>query len=330
MTNNILNVSVIIPTYNRAKYIRMAIDSVLNQTYKNIEIIVVDDGSADNTREVLSPYMKRIRYFYQDNEGVSGALNTGIVNAKGEWLGFLGSDDIWLPDKLRIQVDNVLKRREVCVHTTNASLFLRKDLKENNMEKTGFLYEKIDPSFIERPLKYQLKYGLARAQCMIVRKKVLLDVGLFDKKITMFEDQDMMCRLALKGPWSVNTTELVHIIRREEQIKNLSQQRIMEPIPSYSGLINVYEKLRQNKNLLLSEKRLVTDVLCSCRAIVGMELLKAKERSKARVFLRQAVIDSASLKSILRYIISFFPADIASPLVSSWQRIKWHDKTLPN
>jgi hypothetical protein len=165
---------------------------------------------------------------------------------------------------------------------------------------------------------------------MIVRRKVLLDAGLFDTKMTMFEDQDMMCRLALKGPWSVNTAELVHIIRREEQIKNLSQQRIMEPIRSYTGLINVYEKLRQNRDLHLIEKRLITEVLCSYRAIVGMELLKAKERSKAKVFLRQAVIDKASLKSILRYLISFFPADVACPLVSTWQKIRWGDKALPN
>ncbi|MBM2835200.1 MAG: glycosyl transferase [Candidatus Brocadiaceae bacterium] len=102
MISENVQVSVVIPTYNRAPYVIMAIESVLAQSYQDYEIIVVDDGSTDGTRDVLEPYRDRIRYMYQDNKGVSAARNTGIQESRGEWIAFLDSDDEWLPNKLEI------------------------------------------------------------------------------------------------------------------------------------------------------------------------------------------------------------------------------------
>src|SRR5690349_3602213 len=97
-------VSVIIPTYNRAQFIARAVDSVLEQTYKDFEIIVIDDGSSDNTQEILKAYEGKIRYVYQQNKGISAARNRGIQEAKGEYIAFLDSDDVWKPEKLSVQV----------------------------------------------------------------------------------------------------------------------------------------------------------------------------------------------------------------------------------
>lgn len=102
-------ISVIIPTYNRANYIAECINTVLNQTYNDFEIIVVDDGSTDNTQEVLKPYMNKIKYIYQKNNGAANARNTGIKNAKGNYIAWLDSDDRWLPFKLELQME-VFKR----------------------------------------------------------------------------------------------------------------------------------------------------------------------------------------------------------------------------
>jgi glycosyltransferase involved in cell wall biosynthesis len=98
-------VSVIIPTYNRARYLAEAIESILNQDIRDcrIEIIVVDDGSTDNTKEVVRKYNNNIRYIYQDNRGAGPARNRGIDEATGEWVAFLDSDDRWLPGKLTLQ-----------------------------------------------------------------------------------------------------------------------------------------------------------------------------------------------------------------------------------
>ena len=97
-------VSVIIPAYNASDYIAAAINSVLRQTFKDYEIIVVNDGSTDNTVDVLKPFMSRIRYIYQDNKGEKGAKNTGIKLAEGEYIALLDSDDLWMEDKLERQV----------------------------------------------------------------------------------------------------------------------------------------------------------------------------------------------------------------------------------
>ncbi|MFA5975531.1 MAG: glycosyltransferase family 2 protein [Elusimicrobiota bacterium] len=100
-------VSVIIPTFNRAYCLRRAIDSILNQTHRNVEVIVVDDGSTDETRELMrSAYAQepRVRYVYQENAGVSAARNHGLSLARGEFISLLDSDDEWYPWKLSVQL----------------------------------------------------------------------------------------------------------------------------------------------------------------------------------------------------------------------------------
>ncbi|SVB83840.1 uncharacterized protein METZ01_LOCUS236694, partial [marine metagenome] len=99
-----MDISVIIPTYNRRNTLPRAVESVLNQIYKPIEIIVVDDGSTDGAKEMCSEMYPLVRYIYQANSGVSSARNTGIKSASGDWIALLDSDDEWLPDKLEIQV----------------------------------------------------------------------------------------------------------------------------------------------------------------------------------------------------------------------------------
>jgi len=97
-------VSVLIPTYNRAYIICSAIDSVLAQTYKKIEVVVVDDGSTDNTRELLARYGDAVRYIYQPNAGLAAARNTGLAAARGEFIALQDSDDLWLPWKIEGQM----------------------------------------------------------------------------------------------------------------------------------------------------------------------------------------------------------------------------------
>src|SRR6266481_7201740 len=100
-------VSVIIPTHNRAEFLRSAITSVLNQTYQNFEIIVVDDASTDKTREIITSFDdQRIKYIrHEVNKGDAGSRNTGILNSSSDYLAFLDDDDQWLPEKLQTQMD---------------------------------------------------------------------------------------------------------------------------------------------------------------------------------------------------------------------------------
>ena len=109
MSSENIKISVIIPTYNRSKLLNRSIRSVLNQTFQPNEIIVVDNGSTDDTREMVSKNFRNIRYIYHDKKGVSSARNAGIRISKSNWISFLDSDDEWKKDKLFLQKEYILK-----------------------------------------------------------------------------------------------------------------------------------------------------------------------------------------------------------------------------
>lgn len=126
-------VSVVIPTFNRAHTIERAIISVLEQSFQNFELIVVDDGSTDNTKFLLAKYPK-VKYIYQENKGVSSARNTGIENAIGEYIALLDSDDEWLPQKLANQVGFMNDHPEfLWMHTEE--IWIRSGVRVNQMKK---------------------------------------------------------------------------------------------------------------------------------------------------------------------------------------------------
>ena len=186
-------VSVIIPTYNSAQYIAEAIESVLAQTYKDYEIIVVDDGSIDNTREVLKPFMDKIIYVYKENGGQASARNLGIKMSKGEYIAFLDSDDIWLPQKLELQVELLDSRPEVgLVYSDNYRFTDDEGIIGLGSQRVQGLSGMVFNSLF-------LKNFIPTLTVM-VRRKCLDDVGLFDesKHIVHSEDYDLWLRIAKK------------------------------------------------------------------------------------------------------------------------------------
>ena len=117
-------VSVIIPSYNAARYVAEAVASALAQTYQPLEIILINDGSTDDTEEVILPYVGKVRYFYQPNRGLSVTRNRAIALARGELIAFLDADDVWLPEKLARQVDCLTQNPRVgLVHTNYVKLY---------------------------------------------------------------------------------------------------------------------------------------------------------------------------------------------------------------
>ena len=127
------------PTYNNGKYIKQAIDSIYIQNYENMEIIVVDDGSTDNTKEIVKSY-KDIKYFYTEHGGISHARNIALENSEGEYIAFCDSDDYWLPGKISAQMQ-YFKENPDCeiVFTKYRNIFendvLKKKIKEQGMKK---------------------------------------------------------------------------------------------------------------------------------------------------------------------------------------------------
>ena len=180
-------VSIVVPTYNYGRFVAEAVASALAQGYPHREIIVVDDGSTDDTAEILAPYRERIRYIYQANQGLSAARNTGIRAAEGEFIALLDSDDVWHPRKLEVQMHFLRDLPEVGLLATDAFMDQRP------------LWPSVDPS-TAAPVRIALEDVIGRPRfapsSVVMRRKCLDAAGLFDPTLRCVEDRDMWIRLA--------------------------------------------------------------------------------------------------------------------------------------
>lgn len=186
-------ISVIIPTYNREQMIKEAIESVLSQTYKDFEIIVVDDGSTDNTKKVLGPYKDKIKYLRRENKGAAAARNTGIKHARGKYIGFLDSDDLWRPTKLEKQVEILDKYKDISVVYSN---FIKID-ENNRIINTSDIKKYFPSGYIFREILLR-KATCFLVQTLLMRKKCFEEIGYFDTELKKGHDRDMIVRLARK------------------------------------------------------------------------------------------------------------------------------------
>ncbi|MES2661648.1 MAG: glycosyltransferase family 2 protein [Verrucomicrobiota bacterium] len=207
-------ISVIIPTYNRASQILGAVGSVMAQTLAPFEIIVIDDGSTDNTAEVLAPVLDRIRYIKTENGGVSAARNRGILKARGEWIAFLDSDDTWEPSKLERQWNAVSKANSkvcFCVSTDEQG-----DPLDDLHLMDPALGRGDDKFYQADDCRLFLHSRHPFLQSMLVEKKALMRVGIFDESLKVAEDTRLIYNLILAFGYSVVNEKLVNICRERE------------------------------------------------------------------------------------------------------------------
>lgn len=178
-----MKISVVIPTYNRALFLTRCIQSVLNQTVQADEIIVVDDGSTDDTKKILTQFP--ISYIYQNNKGVSSARNLGILNAKNDWIAFLDSDDCWDEKKLEFHVNAHQKNNELLASYTN-EVWIRND---KRIELKTY-QQKEHPTFLNS--LHLCKIGASTFFC---HKYIFDTIGLFDESLKACEDYDLWLRI---------------------------------------------------------------------------------------------------------------------------------------
>jgi glycosyltransferase involved in cell wall biosynthesis len=261
---NMPSVSIIIPTYNRADLLPRAIDSVLCQSYQDIEIIVVDDASSDSTCNVIQKYIdKKLIYIRRSVKGGGGvSRNTGIQRAKGNYIAFLDDDDEWMPDKLLEQIQH-LKGNPRC-----------------GMVYTGYFIVDSRTSSMAPNKKYEyVSYeALLKENCVgptstyLIRKSCFDNVGLFDESLPSCQDWDLLIRLAKRYPISVIDKPLVKYYTHNDRIttnyantamgKELLLSKILPELKSrpqalskhYFVLGNLY---CHNGNMLLGRKKLM-------------------------------------------------------------------------
>ena len=185
-------VSVIIPTYNRKELVRRAIQSVLAQSFSKYSLIVVDDGSTDQTDKILKEFKgAKIHFYRQDHKGVAAARNLGIKEARGEFIAFLDSDDTWHPKKLEVQMEFFRKNPEAMIAQTEEE-WIRdgRPLKPQKKHKqhSGNIYRECLPLCIVSP------------SAVMMRRELFDKVGYFDDRLPACEDYDMWLRVAARYP----------------------------------------------------------------------------------------------------------------------------------
>jgi hypothetical protein len=313
-------VSVIIPTYNSEKYICKAIDSVLMQTYKDFEIIVIDDGSSDNTKDILSKYNGKIRYLYEDNKGASAARNLGIKESRGEYVAFLDADDIWLADKLKLQVDAINTDPQIALVCTDAESF-----NEQGIVKTTF-FTTADP---DRLLKrgYYIRHKIAQRKIndlyqfkgnfykelisrnfiltssVLMRKTCFDKIGYFNSEFHVTQDYDLWLRAAMHFPFLyINKVTFRYRLRDDSLSGKLS-------IREYTYLKQCGKILERHlEDCPASYKKTIKRLISEHYRIAAWGFLCHDELKKVKpLSLRSLLYDKTQIKLYLYILVSFLP-----------------------
>ncbi len=244
-----MKISVIIPTFNRINTTTQAVDSVVGQTVVPEEIIVVDDGSTDETSQHIRNHYPDVQLITQENQGVSAARNAGIRKAKGEWIALLDSDDEWLPQKLELQIEVVEKDPSaLLVHTNEKWIRNRKFVNQmkKHQKRGGYIYEHCLPLCCISP------------SSVLIKKELFDQVGYFDESLPACEDYDLWLRICSKYPVSYLDEPLIikyggHEDQLSRKYWGMDRFRIRSLVKILeSGELN--DEQRQNTAIVLCSK----------------------------------------------------------------------------
>ena len=306
-----MKVSVIIPTYNYAHYITEAVESVLNQTYKDFEIIVVDDGSTDNTKEVIRPYLNKIKYIYQQNSGPSAARNRGIKEAKGEYIAFLDADDIWLPQKLELQIKFIEKEKELGLVFSDMTCFNEKGILKKSFLKDIPVFNDLcieSLSSIEKIISDDVFNALLQGNfiptnTVIVKKECFDKVGLFDENLLFVEDRDMWLRIALA--YRIGFIKLP-LVKRRFHRRNINKGEIYR-----LGRLLVMQKYATYPYLSKKSKKIIKYNIYSLKCNLGCSYFSQKKFKEAHLNFKYTLKENPfHIKSWLYYFLTLLPKSL--------------------
>lgn len=290
-------VSVVIPVYNRDIMIKRAIDSVLAQTWKDFEIIVVDDGSTDHTAKVIRSYSGQVRYYYQKHAGVAVARNMAIEHARGIYVAFLDSDDEWLPDKLQMQIQYCLAHPEYAlIFTDMAEAVDGRNVSEKYLHDGG--YGRISSSDIYEGM---IENNFIFTPTVIARRDALNKVGLFDPNLGICEDRDLWLRIAQTYP--VGFLDLPLTVRHRHD-GNLTKDSSLYLLSHIALFTKHYELARLANHPAAG---LLCRKLADSHENAGCFFLRGGKHSTARCNFIKSLRYELTLRRMTLACVSLFP-----------------------
>ncbi|MBC7714555.1 MAG: glycosyltransferase family 2 protein [Rhizobacter sp.] len=249
-----MQIDVIIPTFNRAQVVTTAIESALNQSYKNFHIIIVDDGSTDNTSEVLEKYKSHsnVLRLKTENLGVSHARNYAVQNSHSPFISFLDSDDEWLSNKLQIQIDYI-KENPACRFLHGEEIWVRNGVRVNPKVK----HIKSSENIFQR----SLDFCLISPSTVLMKRELFLECGMFDEEFIVCEDYDLWLKVLAKE--DIGFTSETLTIKNGGHEDQLSTKFVAMDFWRIKSLVNLYknisddDKKNQIKNVLIKKSEIL-------------------------------------------------------------------------
>lgn len=250
-------VSVIIPSYNSAIFLPEAIDSVISQDYSNWELIIIDDGSTDETASLVSKYLSkddRISYFFQTNQKMASARNSGIRLARGKYVAFLDADNIFLPDKLSKQVSFMETNLECGVSYGKINYFYNKD--------KSILYKNEQPEFSGDIFEKVLPRNFINVLAVMVRKELFDKFGAFQEGWYACDEHYVWINLSYHGAIFSPLKDVVGLLRLHETNDSYRSDYLLRTSEQFIDMLNIIEswfnteeKIKYRKNILSLKKR---------------------------------------------------------------------------
>jgi glycosyltransferase involved in cell wall biosynthesis len=303
-------VSVIIPTYNCGHYLEQAIESAMDQTYRDLEIIVLDDGSTDNTSEVVQKYGTKIRYIRQTNAGLPAARNRAIEASSGEFIALLDSDDWWEPSKLAEQVPLLEQDPEVALVYTDLRVIyddgeiLPSFLASRPLATSGYVFDLL------------LKSGFILPSTVLLRRTCLEEVGMFDESMRSHEDIELWLRICQRWKVALVDEPLTH--RRQGATNMTSNDNLRT---EYS--VKLYEKALRLPNLTTEQKDTMNEKLAGAYFMRGWFYYSNGRMQECRRSLRQSLRGSKSNPKVwVCYAASLMPPTVVDFVGSGKKRLE--------
>ena len=301
-------VSAIIPAYNSEKYITETLDSVFAQTYRPVEIIIIDDGSTDRTAEIVKNYRAtednetKLIYIYQQNSGPSKARNTGIQSATGKYIAFLDADDLWTDDKLLKQMQLFKKAPDIDVVFTDVKITRVRDkfivFQRNELNRTFFGHESKVVELFEK----LLRFNFIHTSSVVAKRACFRNNIFFNEGRRYVEDWELWLKMSLYFDFGYINDVCVH---KKERGDGLSSNKL----DMYLATMDIMESFIENNKIEIDKLNLkdnfLSNYLKDQYKWMGYYLMQIKNNKMARIYYRKSLKKAFDLKTIFYYFRSY-------------------------
>jgi len=315
-----MKISVVIPAYNCASFIGEAIESVLKQTISVHEIIVIDDGSEDDTGAIVRKKYSQVRILNQKNSGPSTARNRGIAEASGDWIAFLDADDIWLPNKIEEQILALKRHPQLkLIASDMAEIDIHGNITIPSMQEwhdQKKFFSNLRGRPIPRAAARLIEKNFIPTGTVLVERKVLSEKGGFNDSLRYGEDLEIWVRIATDHPISCLPT--VHMLRRRHGSNATSFTMNMA-----KDLVKVAESVRRQAGRTLKKQGVDVDQMVSqAWANLGYALFDQGQYAQARQAMKSSFKEKPNLRAAYYWALANLPSRTIQRMRSVKQRLR--------